>query len=80
MMNSSEPQHSVENSYRLESIEPVATPQGSEGSWFRYVIAQGNNRIVGMRAEPLAILRPILDDMVNRLNERSGKQLAKGKR
>ena len=79
-MNTSAQQPIVDTLYRLESVEPAPAPGSAEGSWFRYVIVQGSNRIVGFRSEPLTALRPILDEMVNRLNERSGKQFAKSKK
>ena len=70
----------IEKLYRLDSVDSAPAPAGSEGSWYRYVIVQGTNKIVGFRSGPLAQLKPILEDMVNRLNERSGKQMAKAKK
>ena len=71
---------SVESLYRLDSVVATPSPDGSDGSWFRYVIVQGTNTITGFRAGSLAELNPILQDMVTRLNERAGKQLAKSKK
>jgi hypothetical protein len=70
----------VETLYRLESLDAVPPPDSAEGNWYRYVIVQGQNRIVGFRSGSLAELNPILEDMVNKLNERAGKQLAKAKK
>jgi hypothetical protein len=67
----------VEKLYRLESIDSAPPPDNSDGSWFRYVIVQGKNRIVGFRSGSLTELHPVLEDMVNKLNERAGKQAAK---
>jgi hypothetical protein len=63
--------------YRLESVAPVAAPDGGKETWYRYVIVQGTNTITGMRSGALSDLNPILLDMVERLNERAGKQRAK---
>lgn len=63
--------------YRLDSVVPTATPEGSDGTWYRYVIVQGANTITGLRPGTLAELNPVLEDMVARLNERAGKQRAK---
>jgi hypothetical protein len=70
-------QGAVEVLYRLDSVAPIAPPDGSDGTWHRYVIVQGANIISGLRRGTLAELNPILQDMVNRLNERAGKQYAK---
>jgi hypothetical protein len=56
--------------YRLESIDPAATPQGSEGTWFKYVIAQGANLITGLYAGDKAQVDFAVREMVERLNER----------
>ena len=70
----------VETLYRLDSVVATPSPDGSEGHWYRYVIVQGTNTITGFRAGTLAELNPVLQDMVSRLNERAGKQLAKAKK
>lgn len=74
------PSGTVEALYRLDSVVETASPDGSEGPWHRYVIVQGTNTITGFRAGRLAELNPILKDMVGRLNERAGKQLAKARK
>lgn len=74
-------QGSVEVLFRLHSIEPVpAPPDGCTGTWYRYVIVQGSNVISGLRSGTLAELDPLLHQMVDRLNERVGKQRAKTRR
>lgn len=70
----------VEKLYRLESVDSAPAPDNGDGNWYRYVIVQGSNRIVGLRSGSLTELHPILEDMVNKLNERAGKQLAKSKK
>ena len=55
----------------LDSIEPVEPPEGSEGSWFRYVITQkGVNKITGIRSGTRAEVGSRLDDMIQCLNDR----------
>jgi hypothetical protein len=56
--------------YRLESLDPAVTPQGSEGPWFRYVIAQGTNLITGLHAGDKTQVTHVVSEMVERLNER----------
>ena len=63
--------------YRLDSVVPATAPAGSDGTWYRYVIVQGANTITGFRSGTLAELNPVLQEMVDRLNERAGKQRAK---
>jgi hypothetical protein len=70
----------VETLYRLDSVTPVAPPDGSDGTWYRYVIVQGSNIITGQRSGTLPELNPVLEDMVARLNERAGKQRAKAQK
>ena len=63
--------------YRLDSVVATPPPDGSDGDWFRYTIVQGTNTIVGFRSGPIAALNAVLKEMVDKLNERAGKQLAK---
>ncbi|MGD9843140.1 MAG: hypothetical protein AB7F79_08045 [Steroidobacteraceae bacterium] len=56
--------------YRLKSLDPTTTPQGSEGTWFRYVIAQGENLITGLHSGNKSEVDQVVRDMVERLNER----------
>ena len=58
-----------------QSVTPVATPDGCEGIWHKYVISQGENQITGLRAGSLADVTRQVDEMTERLNERRiGKQ------
>ncbi len=70
----------LELSFRLESVSPVPDPAGGTAIWHRYIISQGPNTITGMRAGALAQLMPELELMVDRLNERTGRKLAKARR
>lgn len=79
-MNNATPQAAALDLFRLDSMEPAASPDGSEGPWFRYVIIQGSNVITGLRSGTHAELDPILRDMVERLNERAGKHQAKSRK
>jgi hypothetical protein len=67
--------------FQVDSIEPAAPPEGSEGSWFRYVITQqGTNKITGVRAGTRDEVGTRLDDMVACLNDRRlGKHRPKSK-
>jgi hypothetical protein len=70
----------LETPFSLESVTPTSAPAGAEGPWHSYVIVQGDNRILGSRAGSLAEVSTQARDMIDRLNERSGKQLAKLKK
>ena len=64
--------------FQLESVDEVAAPAGQQGVWQRYVITQGANRIVGMRAGVHSDVSSMLADQVERLNmRRLGKQKAR---
>lgn len=66
--------------FRVDSIVQVGAPPGSDGVWHRYVISQGTNTIVGMRAGARAEVALLVDEMVERLNERRmGKQRSKSR-
>ena len=72
----------LELSYQVQSVVPVSPPEGSSGSWFRYIITQGSNTenaITGVRSGNLAEINVQLAEMVDRLNERRGKLQAKKK-
>lgn len=60
----------LEVPFRLESITPAEAPAGSDGPWFRYVIAQGANEITGLRAGSQSEVQRLVDEMIERLNER----------
>jgi hypothetical protein len=60
----------LEVPFRLESITPAQAPAGSDGPWFRYVILQGENEITGLRAGSQNEVQRLVDEMIERLNER----------
>jgi hypothetical protein len=63
--------------FQLESVDEVTAPEGQQGVWQRYVITQGTNRIVGMRAGAHAEVSLLLAQHVERLNLRFAKQKAR---
>lgn len=63
--------------YQLRSVTPEAAPQDSDGTWFRYVIAQGLNEITGLRAGNATEVEVAVREMVDNLNERSRGKSAK---
>jgi hypothetical protein len=72
----------LEMSFQLDSVTPVADPTGGSATWYRYVISQGANHdnvITGAKSGSLAEVTVQLREMVDRLNERFGKQQAKKK-
>lgn len=60
----------LEVPFRLDSITLAAAPPGCEGVWHRYVITQGTNEITGMRAGSHAEVTRLVDEMIERLNQR----------
>jgi hypothetical protein len=60
----------LELPFKVDSISRSAAPGGAEGVWHSYVISQGTNTIAGIRAGTHAEVSMLLDDMVERLNER----------
>lgn len=56
--------------YELRSVSQTLPPTGSDGTWFRYVIAQGASLVVGVRCGTEAEVDYFLHDMIERLNER----------
>lgn len=66
--------------FRLTSLEEVGPPPGCDGVWQRYVIAQGDNTITGMRAGQRSDVSAALADAIARLNTRFAKQKAKASR
>jgi hypothetical protein len=56
--------------FRVESITRTTTPEGSEGTWYRYVISQGPNQITGVRSGEQAEVTSLVGEMVERLNLR----------
>lgn len=57
--------------YQILSIVQSAAPSDSEGTWFRYVIVQGANQIIGWRAGSAKEVEFAVRVMVDGLNERS---------
>ncbi len=76
----SPPTEDTECYFRLDSLHDVPAPEGCEGTWQRYVIVQGNNRIVGMRAGLQSEVSKVVSDYIERLNSRFAKQKAKAAR
>lgn len=69
-----------ETPFKVESIAKASTPEGSAGTWFRYVISQGTNQITGIRSGEQAEVSYLVGEMVERLNERrAGKTRPKTK-
>ena len=60
----------LELPFKVDSIERTSAPEGSEGVWHSYVISQGTNTITGVRAGTQAEVETLLQEMVERLNER----------
>lgn len=57
--------------YRVQSIAPAKPPIGAEGgSWFHYVIVQGDNLINGYRQGSLESVTHEIEENVELLNER----------
>jgi hypothetical protein len=66
--------------FRLQSMTLTPSPEGSDGRWYRYVIAQGTNLITGIRCGSETEVNAAVMDMIERLNERrAGKTRPKGK-
>jgi len=71
--------NAAETPFCLESVDEVPAPEGQDGVWQRYVITQGANTIVGMRAGVHSEVCALLAQYVERLNLRFSKQQAKAK-
>jgi hypothetical protein len=57
--------------FYVDSIDPVPSPEGSEGTWYRYVVRQGpTNTITGKRSGTREEVSQRVDAMVETLNER----------
>ena len=70
----------LELPFKVHSILKTAAPDGAQGDWHSYVISQGTNTITGVRAGNYAEVTRLLQDMVERLNERrSGKTRPRSK-
>jgi hypothetical protein len=73
-------QANLEMPFQLTSISQVAAPAGCDGTWQQYLISQGSNIITGMRCGTHVEVSALVNEMVERLNERFGKQRAKMRR
>jgi hypothetical protein len=60
----------LELPFKVDSIARASPPDGGEGVWYSYVISQGTNTITGVRAGTQAEVEALLQEMVERLNER----------
>ena len=60
----------LELPFKVDSISKAAAPGGAAGVWHSYVISQGTNTIMGIRAGTQAEVTILLHDMIERLNER----------
>lgn len=60
----------LELPFKVDSIAKTAAPSGTEGVWHSYVISQGPNKIAGIRTGTQAEVTVLLQEMVERLNER----------
>lgn len=68
----------LEVPFTLLSVTPAEAPPGAEGVWHSYVISQGANQITGLRAGTRAEVTQLVDEMIERLNDRRiGKQKKK---
>ena len=57
--------------YEIVSVEPSDPPADMTGSaWHRYVIEQGNNRMVGYQPGSLDAVMGSVQELVARLNDR----------
>ncbi|HZM58218.1 MAG TPA: hypothetical protein VFB85_00445 [Vicinamibacterales bacterium] len=70
----------LQTPFCLDSLDDVAPPSGCEGTWYRYVIRQGDNVIVGLREGARSEVVAIVDQYVARLNERFAKHQSKAAR
>jgi hypothetical protein len=60
----------LELPFQVDSISQAPAPEGGSGVWHRYVISQGTNTITGLRAGTHAEVTVLVDEIVQRLNER----------
>jgi hypothetical protein len=60
----------LEEPFRLDQVSETKAPDGTAAVWFRYVISQGPNTIVGLRPGPRTDAMSQLEEMVARLNDR----------
>ena len=60
----------LEMPFKVGSVSSADAPAGSEGIWHRYVISQGTNIITGIRAGTHTEVCLLLQEMIERLNDR----------
>jgi hypothetical protein len=60
----------LERPFKVDSISRATAPAGADGPWHSYVISQGTNTIAGVRAGTYAEVMTLLEETVERLNER----------
>jgi len=56
--------------FKVDSISRAAAPTGEVGLWHSYVISQGTNTIAGIRAGTHSEVTMLLEEMIERLNDR----------
>lgn len=57
--------------FKVASITKTDPPEGTDSKdWYRYVITQGTNTIVGCRQGSLKSVTQAVEEMVGSLNER----------
>jgi hypothetical protein len=57
--------------FYVDSIDPAPSPDGSGGTWYRYVVKQGpTNTITGTRSGTREEVSQRIEAMVETLNER----------
>jgi hypothetical protein len=69
----------LESPFKVDSIVKTKAPEGAEGVWCSYVISQGANTIEGVRAGTHAEVTALVEEMVERLNERRLGKFSKAK-
>jgi len=66
-----QPSAPLADPFELVSIRSVEAPRGATGDdWYRYVIGQGVNEIVGFRAGERVDVTAAVEGIVERLNDR----------
>ena len=64
------PRAESSSDFVLVSIDRSAGPEGSEGNWVHYKIAQGPNVVSGYRRGTIAIVKAHVEAIVCALNDR----------
>ena len=68
---SAAPAQDYQQPFEFVELEQVEAPDGSDdGKWYRYVISQGGQSIVGHRRGTKKKVREAVKDIVQRMNER----------